>query len=106
MIVTCWKGGNGNVFDPIGYGLKVAIQDRDKYFNSNWDNIRVELNDNITVLIKTNKKSFWNNSCHELISVEVGKWLIENNIAPWPKGNPPKLRLDLISNNYFKLSIL
>ena len=32
MIVTAWKGGNASETQPAGYGLKVKITNRDKYF--------------------------------------------------------------------------
>jgi len=31
---------------------------------------------------------FWRSSS-ELRSAEIGRWLIVNKLAPWPKGHPP-----------------
>lgn len=60
----------------------------------------------VTTAIEINidKKSFWNISCRELISVDIGKWLIKNKLAPWLKGNPPHLELNQIDGRQFTLS--
>ncbi len=39
MIVTAWKGGNAQKTQPAGYGLKVKIADRDKYFYNQWKTV-------------------------------------------------------------------
>lgn len=44
--------------------------------------------------LNTDKESFWNDTCRELISKEIGIWLINNGKAPWPKGRPSRLRLE------------
>jgi len=53
------------------------------------------------VEVNVDKPSFWNSTCHELISKEIGKWLMKNGFAPWPKYNPPKLILEPMSHNRF-----
>jgi len=39
MIVTAWKGSNAQKTQPAGYGLKVKIADRDKYFYNQWKTV-------------------------------------------------------------------
>ena len=58
------------------------------------------------VEINIDETSFWNVNCRELIKKEVGEWLINNNRAPWPKNNPPRIKLEKINNNIFKANII
>lgn len=37
---------------------------------------------------------------------EIGIWLISNGLVSWPKGKPPKLSLDNISENKFQVKIM
>ncbi|MEN6443521.1 MAG: hypothetical protein ABFC71_07210 [Methanoregula sp.] len=53
--------------------------------------------------VNINKKSFWGQTCRELINKKIGSWLIENKLAPWPKHFPPRLILTKIAENRFKL---
>ena len=46
--------------------------------------------------------SFWR-GCTELRNVKIGKWMLEQGLAPWPKGDPPKLKLEPIGNRRFRL---
>ncbi len=106
MIVKAWNNGshslNGN-----GYGLKLDKRDRDEYFRREWKSVWVELDDEPNPIeVNVNKPSFWNEICRELISVEIGKWLIKNKLAPWKKGSPPTLKLQLIGERRFRLSRL
>ena len=101
MTVTAWKSGK-HCESGAGYGLKVAVEDRDEYFKREWKYIVLELEGSST-LVKPNvdKPSFWNEICHELIDQEIGDWLITNGLAPWPKQHPPKLRMKHILGNRF-----
>jgi len=101
MIVTAWKAGKHNK-TGTGYGLKIKIKDRDKYFKKHLKTVILELEGYPEpVEVNIDKFSFWNSICHELISKEIGKWLIKNGFAPWPKYNPPKLSLEPLSHNRF-----
>jgi hypothetical protein len=105
MQVKAWNKGNHSK-DGNGYGVKISIQDRDIYFRSEWKTIIVELEgETSAVEVNINKKSFWNETCRELISVRIGRWLLKNKLAPWTKGNPPILKLIHIVGNQFKLSL-
>lgn len=106
MRVKAWNNGshhqNGN-----GYGIKIDPPDRDLYFIRGWRTISLELDgESIGVEVNIDKDSFWNKTCHELISVEIGKWLIKNHYAPWPKGKPPLLQLQQLEGRRFKLRFL
>jgi hypothetical protein len=103
MIVTAWKGGT-TTKNGGGYGVKLNACDRDRYFQRDWKSVQLSL-DGTSDVIKVNvaKPSFWNNTCRELISAEIGRWLICNGLVPWQKGNPPKLKLEHLINNHFVL---
>ena len=106
MIVTAWNNGKNNP-SGSGYGFKVDIKDRDIYFNKDWENVYLELEGaEGEVAVNINKKSFWTPKCRELISKDVGIWLIKNKKAPWPRGHPPKVKMEHISNNRFKVKFI
>jgi hypothetical protein len=46
-------------------------------------------------------KSFWR-SCPELRSAAIGRWLLRNHLAPWPRGLPPALVLRHVTGNRFE----
>jgi hypothetical protein len=103
MIVTAWNNGQHHS-SGAGYGVKVNPMDRDKYFSHKWETILLKLEgEHGFVEVNTNKKSFWFGSCRELISKDIGQWLLRNDLAPWEKYNPPKLNLEPIKGNKFIL---
>jgi hypothetical protein len=103
VIVTAWKSGKHNRTGG-GYGLKVAAPDRDRYFERCWSDVAIQLGDGGDVAIaRINGKSFWNDTCRELRSQKIGKWLLREEIAPWPHGCPPKLELEPLNENLFKV---
>jgi len=105
MEVTAWNNGNHHK-TGAGYGFKLKKEDRDKFFSEEWKNIYLSIpgrKDEIEINIA--KASFWNQSCRELISKEIGKWLISNSLAPWPTGQPPKFVLECQVSNHFKLKL-
>lgn len=104
MRVTAWNNGKHSK-SGSGYGFKISISDRDRFFNREWKIISLRFEDsNKEIDINIDKVSFWSKICRELISKEIGKWLIVNGFAPWPKGYPPKFRLIPIRDNKFSLS--
>jgi hypothetical protein len=105
MEATAWN--NGSYHDTgAGYGLKIDIVDRDKYFRKEWKYILLSLpGSKKEIKINTGKASFWNQSCRELISQDIGKWLIQNNFAPWVVGKPPKFVLEHLDSNRFSLKV-
>jgi len=104
MIVAAWKNHTG--YDPTGngYGLIVSKADRDQYFLKEHQFALIELEgEHAIIQVNTNKKTFWGDSCRELISKSIGVWLIQNHLAPWEKQHPPKLNLMPLGGNRFKL---
>lgn len=56
--------------------------DRDRYFdrNSRYVTLRLE-GQTVDISVNTGKASFWNGICGELLSKEIGLWLINNGVA-------------------------
>ena len=103
MIVTAWNSGK-HFESGAGYGLKLSIDDRNEYFTKDWTTVVVELpNSDVPIEISIAKPSFWNNTCRELISQEIGIWLRSEGLAPWTKGKPPKFELIHTGGNSFKV---
>jgi hypothetical protein len=102
LIWTAWNNGrydnSGN-----GYGLKVPIADRDKYFSRSAHSAILVLPDLAEIAVNTGKESFWSETCRELISKELGRWFIRSRLAPWASGNPPKIRVTSLGNARFKV---
>jgi len=43
-------------------------------------------------MVNTDKASFWEGNCRELISRDIGSWMLETRAAPWDSGKPPRFR--------------
>ena len=102
MQVTGWNNGSPNNITGAGYGVRISLADRDKYFKKNWSKVLIELEGNREVEVKISQ-SFWA-ECHELRSAEIGRWMIKNHLAPWLKGSPPRIELQPLGGRKFKLS--
>jgi hypothetical protein len=104
MKVKAWNNGSYSP-DGNGYGLKITAHDRDAFFRQEWKTIWLELaGESEPVEINIDKDSFWNDTCRELISVRIGKWLLKNKLAPWRKGSPPVLTLKQVEGKRFLLT--
>jgi hypothetical protein len=103
MQVTAWN--NGQYYESgAGYGLKVTVADRDRFFRKDWKTVTVALSGtNEEVEVNIAKPSFWDPTCRELINQRIGRWMLLNKYAPWPSGNPPKFELSSVGGNRFDL---
>ena len=106
MIGTAWNNGSSSM-SGAGYGIKLKAKDRDRYFSrkSKYVSLRLE-GQTGDISVKTDKPSFWNDTCRELINREIGLWLRSNGIALWTKGHPPKLQIEPAGEQRFKVTIL
>jgi hypothetical protein len=102
MIATGWSDGSPNNVTGGGYGVRISRKDREKYFQREWPSVTVELEEWGTTEANV-APSFWR-SCTELRGKVIGKWLLDHGLAPWPKGNPPKLKLEPMGGRRFRLS--
>jgi len=106
VIVTVFNNGQHHT-TGAGYGFKVSPKDRDEYFKKEWKEIILRLEgEDAEITVNVSKPSFWTPKCRELISKDIGIWLIKNGKAPWPKGHPPKMRMEHIGDNRFKVEFL
>jgi len=98
MIVTAWTNGG------TGYGIKVNVNDRDRFFKKEWKSVTLEFENSLTKAgVNIAKKSFWTPECRELIKKEIGEWLQNNGLDLWTEDNPPKLWLEPLGNQRFLL---
>jgi hypothetical protein len=79
----------------VSIGLKVNLADRKKYFERNRDKT-VTLMFNVgdarpDIKVNCDKDSFWNDKCHELISVDLRRWLKDIGELDWHPGQPPQV---------------
>lgn len=102
MVVTGWNNGSPNNKTGAGYGIRITRQDQERYFKKSWSSITIELENGDSVEIRLSD-SFWKR-CSELRNAKIGKWMIYNRLAPWPKGSPPNLKLEPIAERKFRLS--
>ena len=98
MIVTAWNNGR------TGYGVKVQIIDRNRFFKKEWKSIILTF-ENSSVQARANvaKRSFWTPECRELIKKEIGDWLRINGLDSWLEEHPPRLWLEPLGNRCFLL---
>lgn len=101
MRVTAWSNGRP-LASGAGYGLKVGRADRDRYFKPSWKEVRLLFEDGARVSVPLSQ-SFWR-SCTELRSSVIGRWLIRENLAPWPRGHPPTVLLEPVGDGRFRVT--
>lgn len=89
-----------------GLGLQVSTVDRRRHFDPRWRHVLLELetNDAITeVRANVGKPSFWSPSCGELISAQIGQWLIAQGLVPWAQNIRPKFQVSAVGNRRFRV---
>ncbi|MGI0083293.1 MAG: hypothetical protein ACREAF_02710 [Nitrosopumilaceae archaeon] len=105
MMVTAWNNGQYNKTGGW-YGFKISIEDRDKYFKKYWKNVILNLDGEAKdIEVNIDKPSFWSDECRELISKDIGIWLINNNKGAWAERNPPKLKMEPTQDNRFTVKL-
>jgi len=104
MIVTAWSNGSPNYTTGGGYGIRLSRRERDAHFRPEWPSVVVELEGARTITVNL-APSFWRR-CTELKSAAIGKWLLDHELAPWPKGSPPKLKLEPRGDRRFRLTLV
>ena len=106
FIATAWTNGNPSG-SGAGYGLKISVADRDRFFDRGWQSVTIRLSAQATTRIaeaNCAKESFWNGTCRELISKEIGRWFFANGFAPWPRGAPPRFRISPVAARVFDVT--
>jgi len=103
MRAVGWHNG-GPPTEPSGYGLKVTPAERDRAFDKTWDEVVVDLDGGEEMRVALTP-SFWRR-CSELRSAEIGRWLLGQGAAPWPKSSPPGIALRQVEGNRFTARVL
>lgn len=104
FFATAWAGGLRSKETGAGFGLKISEEDRDKFFSKSWEQAEIHLEgENDPVIVNISKKSFWNDTCREIISKRIGLWFFRNGFAPWDKGKPPKIEIKSLGDGRFKV---
>ena len=105
LIVSAWNNGEHHE-SGAGYGLEISAADRDAYFNPNWQSVilEIQLDDRvIDAEVNVMKKFFWDPNCGELIKKEIGRWIIGQGYARWPRGHPPRIELIPVGGRRFSI---
>lgn len=98
---TGWSNGSPSK-SGTGYGLRIRSDDRDKTFLPDWDSVAIDLpNGNCATV--TLSEAFWR-KCSELRSPEIGRWMLDEGLAPWPARQPPAFRLEQVGAARFRVS--
>jgi hypothetical protein len=100
MRATGWSNGQARS-SGAGYGLRISAGDRDQWFSRSWSHVVIDLDDGSQATVRLSA-SFWV-SCTELRSAVIGRWLVDEGLAPWPRREPPSLTLRPLANNRFEL---
>lgn len=103
MRAVGWHNGSA-AEEPSGYGLKFSRADRDRHFSPDWSEVIVLLEGAGPTTIPLSA-AFWR-SCSELRSADVGRWLIAQTAAPWPKGSPPGIAVAPETGNRFAARVI
>lgn len=102
MRVTAWSNGAPQS-SGAGYGVRLTSADRAHYFERTWERVSIVTpTESVEVSLSP---SFWR-GCPELRSATIGRWLIAEGHAPWPKGKPPGLVLESLGGRRFSLSVI
>ena len=89
-----------------GYGLKVSVLDRDRFFRRDWRTVTLHLVAESAVAdaeVNCAKDSFWDDTCRELIARDIGRWFIDLGLAPWPRGRPLRFTMSPIEPSVFRV---
>jgi len=91
-----WKGAT--------YGIRVGGRNRDRYFDSAWETVELQLVGGSAAqrVVVSVSPSFWRN-CPELRSTSIGRWFEGLGLLPWQKGQPPSLQVSRLNPGVFRV---
>ena len=102
IIATAWNNGRHHP-SGAGYGLKIPSHDRDQYYRREWGTVELIGVTDLSIKVNIDKEAFWNDTCRELISAPIGRWMISNALAPWPERRPPSFTLIPRASRVFEI---
>ena len=94
MDAKAWRGG--------ACGIRVGRRNAQKYFSKKWPNVQVEMNGQLHSFKLS--ETFWT-TCPEFRGIVIEDWFKGQGLAPWPKGQPPKVELTPLGGNRFRVSV-
>jgi len=95
MTVTAWTNG-GTVF-----GIRVGRPNVREFFQPGWETVEILAGEEWQEYRLWD--TFWT-SCPELRGGLIGRWLRREGLAPWNKGEAPRLELIPLGVNRFRLT--
>src|SRR5712692_5638508 len=82
FLAVAWNNGSHHR-SGAGYGLKISAADRDAHLRREWGTVDLYFpGRDKPAAVNVDKESLWGGTCRELISREIGEWLISNHMAP------------------------
>ncbi|AFY48785.1 hypothetical protein Nos7524_2975 [Nostoc sp. PCC 7524] len=103
MQASVWNTGKSHEIANT-YGIRVGIKNRDQFFDQNWQEIKLEIDDKTYTFSLT--PGFWR-KCPEFRDSReqvIRHWLLQYKTLQWNKGEPPKV--ELVSLGYGKFHLL
>jgi hypothetical protein len=102
VVATAWNNGEHHR-TGADYGLKVSVVDGDNCFERRRSTVAFWMPDaDQPIQVNIDKDSFWSSTCRELISSDIGRWLLKSRMAPWPPGHRPRFTLRPIGEGAFE----
>jgi hypothetical protein len=101
LLWSAWRNGTGTAV-----GLKVPVEDRRAFFDRSWATVFLVFPEDTNygeIEVNVAKPSFWNDKCHELINKRIKEWLSGLGLLPWPRGRPPKVIIEPLSQRRFAI---
>lgn len=95
MRVSAWHNGSGT------YGIRVGKANRDRFFESGWNSIEVEIEGDVHQFPLSD--GFWRN-CPEIRDPIIRDWLRQHFGLDWTKFHPPRFELIPQGGNRFRLT--
>lgn len=93
IIVTTWNNGS---YHKSGAGYGIRIPKESMAIVRNWKSMKI----NNTIIYK---KSEMTDKCPEIRSINIGQFLIQNNLNKWVKGTPYELKIIYLGEDNWEL---
>ncbi len=91
---SAWNNGNPDYNSGAGLGLHIFTNYEKNIFGKKFETIDLYYNGELIA----KDVNVTDKNCPELISSEIGKWLIDNGWHDWPDGKPYKFKLSQRGN--------